>query len=229
MAASLAQPASVNAESSGVVPLAQVTRLDDGKTVTVKGNIVGVSSFSAGFRFYSNDATAQVTVMIWDDDWDHVYDNYHLSVGAVLSLTGVVDVYNGQIEIVPKRGRDVQVLKWAARNWRKYDLGMMSGNDHNAVVWVEGRIAEIYPFSMGAKMLVTDATGTQTVTLYDVVARRIPQRDKLRVGETVSVVGRVRARRGSGIEIVPFLPQDIYVLAHKPQQKRDIEVNVAGE
>lgn len=225
----LARPACAYAESSGIVPLARITQADDGKTVTVQGSVVGVANFSAGFRFYLNDTTAQVVVLVWDDDWDHVRDNYHLNVGAVLSVTGVVDVYYGQIEIVPRRGRDVQVVKWAARNWRKYDLGILSGNDHNAVVWVEGRIVEITPFSLGAKMLVSDATGTQSVTLYDVVARRIPQKDKLRVGQSVSIVGRVRARRGFGIEIVPALPQDVYVLANEPQDKRDIEVRAAGE
>lgn len=215
--ASLAQPIVAQAEAqpvtSGVVPLAQITPADDGRTVTVQGTVVGAANFSTGFRFYLNDTTAQVVVLVWDDDWDHVRDNYHLNVGSVVSVTGIVDVYFGQIEVVPRHGSDVHVMKWARYDWRKYDLGALTGNDHNAIVRVEGRIVDIQPFSLGAILLVADATGTQVVTLYDVVASRIPQQEKLRIGQQVSIVGRVRARRRIGIDIVPALPQDVFVAA----------------
>lgn len=213
MCVGLVNPAPVKAGLSTVVPLAQVTPADSGRTVIVQGTVVGAANFSSGFRFYLNDATAQVVVLVWDDVWDHVRDNYHLNVGAVMSVTGVVNVYNGQIEVVPDRGSDVQVVKWARRDWRKYDLGALTGNDHNAIVWVEGRITDIQPFALGTTLRVADATGTQVVTLYDVVARRIPQQEKLRLGQQVSIVGRVHARRQVGIDIVPALPQDVYVLA----------------
>jgi exonuclease VII large subunit len=196
-----------------VTPLAQITAVDKGKQVTVQATVVGTENFSDGFKLTINDATAQAILLIWADDWDYVYSNYHLNVGAVVSTTGKVDVYRNQIEIIPDHGRDVQVVKWAKRDWRKYDLGAINGNDHNAVVWVEGTIADIQSSSDGTYLVVGDATGAQKVRLYDVVARRIPQREKLYVGQSVSVVGRVRARRRVGVEITVALPQDIYVPA----------------
>jgi RecJ-like exonuclease len=175
--------------------------------------VVGTENFSDGFKLTINDATAQAILLIWADDWDYVDNNYHLNVSAVVSTTGEVDVYRNQIEIVPDRGRDVQVVKWAKRDWRKYDLGAINGNDHNAVVWVEGTIADIQSSSdgTGTFVLVRDATGVQKVTLYDVVARRVPRREKLYVGQAVSVVGRVRARRRVGVEIVVALPHDVFI------------------
>jgi RecJ-like exonuclease len=180
--------------------------------VTVQATVVGVANFSKGFKFTLSDGTAQVVLLLWDNDWDHVRDNYHLNTGAVVRATGVVDVYNNQLEVIPDRGADVQVLKWARREARPYDLGALNGNDHNAVVQVQGTIADIQPFADGAMMLITDRTGAQRVRLYDVVARRIPQRTKLWVGQQVSVVGRVWARRRAGIEIIVALPQDVFVL-----------------
>jgi len=214
---SLIQPSYAQAGAQqgtqGVIPLAQISPADEGKTVTVQGAVVGVANFSAGFRFYLNDTTAQVVVVVWDDDWDHVHDNYRMNVGSVVSVTGVVDVYFGQIEVVPARGGNVQVMKSVRHDWRKYDLGALTSNDHNAIVRVEGRITDIQPFAQGATMRVADATGSQLVTLYDVVARRIPQQEKLHIGQQVSIVGRLRARRRIGIDIVPALPQDVYVVA----------------
>jgi aspartyl/asparaginyl-tRNA synthetase len=206
----LARPLNV-APPVAVTPLAQITAADEGKQVTVQAIVVGTENFSDGFKLTINDATAQAILLIWADDWDYVDNNYRLNVGAVVSTTGKVDVYRNQIEIVPDRGRDVQVIKWAKRDWRKYDLGAINGNDHNAVVWVEGTIADIQSSADSTCLLVRDATGVQKVRLYDVVAGRVPHREKLRAGQSVSVVGRVRAKRRVGVEIVVALPQDVYI------------------
>ncbi len=213
MPLSLPSAKAAGAQPPPIVPLAEISPADEGKTLTVEGTVVGTENFASGFKLHINDASAQVVVLIWESDWDHIYDSYHINVGAVVRVTGKVDVYRGQIEIVPKWGSDLKVLKWAKRNWRKYALGGMNGNDHNAVVWVEGWIADITPASDGAYLLIYDQTGAQKVHLYDVVARRIPRREQLWIGQRVSIVGRVRARRRVGIEIVPALPHDVYVAA----------------
>lgn len=201
------------AQPPPVVPLGDISPADQGKTLTVEGEVVGTENFASGFRLHINDGTAQAIALIWANDWDHIYNSYHINVGAVVRVTGKVDVYRGQIEIVPKWGSDVKVVKWARRNWRKYALGGMNGNDHNAVVWVEGWVADITPAADGAYLLIYDETGAQKVHLYDVVARRIPRQEQLWVGQRVSIVGRVRARRRIGIEIVPALPHDVYIVA----------------
>jgi hypothetical protein len=196
-----------------VIPMARISPEDQGKTVTVEGTVVGTQNFTSGFRLYVNDGTAQVQVIIWESDWDHIYSSFHLNVGAVVQVTGEVDVYRDQIELVPVWGSDVRVVKWARRNWRRYDLGALNGNDHNAVVWVQGTIADITPAKdgSGVYLLIYDATGAQRIHLYNVVVQRIPRREQLWIGQQVSVVGRVKARRWVGIEIVPALPHDVYV------------------
>lgn len=214
---SLGPPSVTYAQTPPVVSLEEITADDTGKTVTIEATVVGAENFSSGFKLHVNDSTAQHIVLVWGNDWDRIYNSYRINVGAVIRVTGKVDVYRGQIEIVPARGSDVQVVKWAKRNWRKYALGSMSGNDHNAVVWVEGWIGDITPAEDGAYLLLYDETGAQKVHLYDVVARRIPNRQKLWVGQRVSIVGRVRARRRVGIEIVPALPHDVYVLPETAQ------------
>jgi DNA/RNA endonuclease YhcR with UshA esterase domain len=206
-------PGVTRAEAPPVTPLAQITTHDSGRTVTIEGTVVGTENFSDGFKLHVNDTTAQVVVLIWESDWDHIYDSYHINVGAVVRVTGEVDVYRNQIEIVPNWGSDVKVVKWAKRNWRKYVLGALTGNDHNAVVWVEGKVADVTPSKdgNGVYLLIVNETGAQRVRLYPVVATRVPHREQLWVGQNVSIVGRVKARRRYGLEIVPALPHDVYV------------------
>jgi DNA/RNA endonuclease YhcR with UshA esterase domain len=194
--------------------MGQLTAADEGKQVTVQGTVVGTENFSVGFKLHVNDTTAQLVVTVWDDDWDYVYDSYRINIGAVVRVTGKVNVYRGQLEIMPDWGRQVEVIKPARRDEivkAKSDLGRLTGNDHNALVWVEGVIADIQPFDSGAMLLLQDDTGAQKVRLYDVVAQRIPRKELLWKGQRVSVTGRVRARRRAGIEIVVALPHDVYV------------------
>jgi RecJ-like exonuclease len=213
----IASPARAVPPVVKVTPLGQLTIADQGKWVTVQGTVLETANFSAGFKLRVSDETGQSTVTIWADDWDHVRDNYHVNVGAVLRVSGEVNVYRQELEIVPRWGSDVEVVKWARRAWRKYELGRLNGNDHNAVVWVEGQVADIQPFADGAYLLIEDGTGAQKVKLYDVVARRIPQQKLLWVGQRVSVVGRVRAKRRLGLEIVVMLPHDVYVDVRVPR------------
>ncbi|MCL5997930.1 MAG: OB-fold nucleic acid binding domain-containing protein [Chloroflexi bacterium] len=202
----------VRAAAPVVTAIGQITTADEGKQVTVQGTVAETGNFSAGFKLSVRDTTGQITATVWADDWDHVYNSFHLNTGAMIRVTGKVNVYQSQLEIVPDRGADVEVVTWARRDWRKYELGRMNGNDHNAVVWVEGTVADIQPFADGTYLLLWDDTGAQRVKLYDVVARRIPQQELLWVGQRVSVVGRVRAKRRVGLEIVVALPHDVYVL-----------------
>lgn len=219
--AGLALPAPVQAAAPVVVPLGQIAIADQGKTVTVQASVVAAQNFSSGFKLDINDGTGQLTLLVWADDYDHIYNSYRLNVGALVKATGKVNVYNGAIEIVPSRGGDVQVVQPAQPNWRKYDLGAITGNDHNAVVQVEGDIADITPSGDGAYLLLADNTGAQKVKIYDVVARRIPSQSRLAIGQHISLVGRVKARRKTGVEIVVALPHDIRVLGARPAPGTD--------
>ena len=207
----LGHPPAARGDTETVTPIGRITPADEGRAVTVQGEVVSADSFSAGFKLAVNDGTGQLTALIWADDYDRIYNRFRLNVGAVVKVTGKVDVYAGALEIVPGSGRDVEVVRFARRNQRKYELGALTGNDHNAVVWVEGVVSDITPAEGGAYMLISDGTGAQKVKLYTVVASRIPNGSQLWVGQQVSVVGRVKARRRTGIEIVPALPHDVYI------------------
>jgi len=90
------------------VPMGQLTPADKGKLVSVRGKIVEVIKFSSGMKYRLDDGTGKVILLLWQEVFDKVPNRDKLVDGAQVSVTGVVDVYRGEIEIIPKSGTDVR-------------------------------------------------------------------------------------------------------------------------
>jgi len=91
------------------VSLGQLTPADKDKLVSVRGKIVEVINFSSGMKYRLDDGTGQVILLLWQEVFDQAPNRDKLVNGAQVSVTGVVDVYRGEIEIIPRSGADVKV------------------------------------------------------------------------------------------------------------------------
>jgi RecJ-like exonuclease len=177
-----------------------------GKTVAVSGMVIEASNFSAGFKLNLADDTGDISVVLFENVWDGLKAPNEVNVGAVLSVTGKVNEYKDALEIAPASSASVVVISAPAmRDVPTKTLGAVNGNDHNAVVRVNGEVAAVEPFENGVNVLLKDESGTQKLRLYNVVAKRV----KLSAGDAVSVIGRVVASRSRGIVIDVVLPGDI--------------------
>lgn len=181
---------------------------DKGKTVLVEGVVVNVASFSAGFKFTLNDGSGQMVMTLFESDYDKLAKREALNVGAKVRAKGRLDVYLSEIQLAPKAA-DVVVTAGTPPAIQSYALGAINGNDHNALAQVSGEIAGVEKFADGVNLILKDATGVQKITLYTNVAKRIPASVKLTTGSKLSVIGRVKASRASGIRIEVALPFDV--------------------
>lgn len=177
---------------------------DAGRRVQVAGRVTEAGNFSAGFKLALNDGSGQITVVLFESAFDSLPRPADVNVGAALTVTGRLEEFGGGIEVIPSSGNAVQVAAPPTREVRAYKLGAITGNDHNAVVRVDGQVAAVDEFENGLDVLVKDDSGAQVLRLWAVVAERAP----LKVGDAVSVVGRVKASR-KGIVIDVALPSDI--------------------
>ncbi|MCS6847435.1 MAG: hypothetical protein RMN52_06945 [Anaerolineae bacterium] len=180
---------------------------DVGKTVAVQGVVAEASNFSAGFKLRLGDDTGQITVTIFENVFDALVKPEQLNVGATLSVTGEVNTFGGALEITPGSASRIRVVAPPARDVRQYALSQISGNDHNAIVRVIGEVARIEPFDNGSEVLIKDETGAQRLRLYQVVAKRV----KLKVGDKIEAIGRVKASKTGGVAIEVALPSDVQV------------------
>jgi DNA/RNA endonuclease YhcR with UshA esterase domain len=106
------RPTSTLAPTRGVIftPMSQLTPGDKGEFVSVRGKIVAVIPFSKGVKYQLNDTTGQVVLLLWQDVFDQLPDAAGLARNAQVSVTGTIDVFDGEIEVIPKSAADVQVM-----------------------------------------------------------------------------------------------------------------------
>lgn len=180
---------------------------DIDKTVAVRGSVTEALNFSAGFKLKLNDGTGQIAVTLFENVFDGLAKPEQINVGSTLTVTGKVNEFSGDLEIVPSTPNKIVVASPPSRGVQTYTLASITGNDHNAVVQVEGEIASLDKFENGVDALLKDATGAQKVRLWQVVANRVT----VKLGDKVNVIGRVKASRAKGVVIEVALPSDITV------------------
>jgi DNA/RNA endonuclease YhcR with UshA esterase domain len=93
-----------------VVTLGQLTPADKGKLCSARGKITAVIPFSRGMKYRLDDGTGKVILLLWQEVLDKAPDLARLTKGAQVSVTGTVDFFDGDIEIVPRWWTDVQVI-----------------------------------------------------------------------------------------------------------------------
>lgn len=80
--------------------------------VTVTGAVVRVEGAGSGTKIFIADETGEVLIFIWGNTLDRVPQNTALGVtGTQVRVTGVVQLYRSNREIVPVLPYDVVVLE----------------------------------------------------------------------------------------------------------------------
>ncbi|MCI0475388.1 MAG: OB-fold nucleic acid binding domain-containing protein, partial [Anaerolineales bacterium] len=180
--------------------IGSMTQADKDARVVVTGTIARASSFSQGMRFTLDDGTGKITVLIWKDVVDALAIRDDLKQGAQIRVTGKVDVYNDELEVIPARASDVELLAAApAPSVELRAIGSLSSDDLDKVVSVRGTIAEISDFSKGKYVTLQDDSGKIQITVFNDVLQSV--RDKLAIGAIATVRGKVNLFRGK-MEIV---------------------------
>jgi len=200
-----------------LTPIHSITVDRVGEQVTLKGRVVDTASFSQGFQFTLDDGTGQIVLLTWHDVYDDCWDAPKLNLGAVVRVTGEISEYEGQLEIQPHFGGDVNVVQKAVTQTPRRDIGSITGADEGQRVMVKGRVVRTEGLSSAVKVSLADDSGEILVFVWRNVLERIFDNTGLGTpGSLVRVVGAVQVYR-SNLEVVPPLPNDVTVL-EIPQQ-----------
>ena len=191
-----------------VTPTGHLTAAHDGQWVTVRGWIEQATQFASGVKSYVDDGSGPVVVWIPQGIYDKLADGAGWWVGSLVCVTGRVEQYKEEIEIVPLDVQEIVVVDVAAL----LPGPAMPIRELNAQmaerVTIEAGIVSIEPFSEGIKALLDDGSAQITLLLWQDVLDAIPDREHLRVGAVVRVAGNVQEYRGE-LEIVPGMGTDV--------------------
>jgi len=184
-----------------------------GEEVTVVGKVVATASLSQGYKFTLDDGSGQVVLLMWHNVYDDCYAAPKLNIGAEVRATGKVGEYEGELQVEPRFGSQVKVLKAGGAFAPQVAINAL-GNYLGQIVQVTGEIGNVSGASKSVTISIFDETGATKIFIWRTTLDRIPNANPAlgTVGTRVRVVGVVQEYRGS-LEVVPTLPYDVEVLS----------------
>jgi DNA/RNA endonuclease YhcR with UshA esterase domain len=99
----------VAARSPQAASVASLSAADVGRMVRLEGTLSDEIPFSQGVRYHLNDGTGQIVLVLWNRVGEHAPAG--LGPGTIVRLTGEIGEYRGNLEVVPRRGTDIEVVR----------------------------------------------------------------------------------------------------------------------
>jgi DNA/RNA endonuclease YhcR with UshA esterase domain len=196
-------------------PLVQTGQLAGphlGRTVVVEGRIVRATLLSAGCKSVVDDGSGPAVIWMLNAVYGQLIDPAGWNVGGIVRVTGRVNEYKGELEVVPQDLDGIVIVERAALvAGPDIEIGGLSIADQDRRVTVEGMIVAVEPFSAGVKCVLEEAGERVVLLLWQNVFEAIPEKGMLATGAWVRATGWVDEYRGE-LEIVPGLAYDVVVL-----------------
>jgi uncharacterized protein YdeI (BOF family) len=104
----------VEGATAGAAPreIGTLTGDDEGQRVMVEGQVVRVEGLGDAVKSFVRDDTGEIVVFMWRAVLDRVANSAGLGTpGSLVRIVGTVQVYRGNLEIVPTLPVDVTVLE----------------------------------------------------------------------------------------------------------------------
>jgi DNA/RNA endonuclease YhcR with UshA esterase domain len=194
-------------EPEALTPLSAVRV---GAEAKVEGAVAAVESFASGFKFVLNDGSGTLTLVLRDEVYRNVTGVDGLRVGARVRAFGLVEIFNGEMEITPTAAGDIAVLTPGRPAEAMTRLNTIGLTQVGQTLTIAGEITAVIPFSKGTRLMVGGPTGTIVVLLWENVLAYVPESDQLAVGQSVTVTGTTQQFQGA-MEIVPQIGFDVIV------------------
>ncbi len=207
-----------------VTPISAITTEDKGRTLTIEGEIAGSRAFKGGMRYALKDSAGEITLVIFDRMLKQLPQRNALLDGAVVNVTGKIDFYAEEAQIVPAGKGDV-VLVTAAPAPKTAAIGELGSTDVGRTVVVSGTVAEASNFSAGFKVKLNDGSGMIGVVLFENVWDGLKAPNDVNVGAALSVTGKLNEYKDA-LEIAPASAANVAVLV--APALRDVPTRTLG-
>jgi DNA/RNA endonuclease YhcR with UshA esterase domain len=193
--------------ASRVFTITPLNMLSKGKVrswVQVQGKIVALEGIKGGLKATLDDGTAQVPILLWENLYMKLPKPSALDIGARTTISGILEIYEEALEIVPEAYTDIKIEEPAPPPpW--LEVREISTRDVGQVVRLRGVLGQPEGFSAGVKFPLDDGTGTVQVLLWANIFESLSPSPEANM--TVEVIGQVSVYQNR-IEIIPRSPVD---------------------
>ncbi len=183
------------------VAVGELSPADAGRVVVLRGVLGPAEPFSKGVKYPLDDGTGTITLLLWDNVVQEAPSE--LGPGAEVRVAGQVQEYRGMLEVIPRRGSDLEVLGFRSLPTPTLTpIGSITADDQGRVLTVEGVLGEGEVFSKGRRFPLRDESGEIVLLLWQNVLEAFPQAERLAAGIRVRITGRIDVYRDA-LEIIP--------------------------
>lgn len=189
-------------------PISSVDADSIGQTVVVDGRIAEVDYFSRGVRYAVDDGTGRIILLVWQNVMEELASRYELFPGSRVRVVGEIDEYQGELEIIPKRGADVEVLVRGERlSIEERAVGDIAPADEGRIFVIEGRVTRTEANGW-LRVWIGDGRGELLVFIPERSVEYLPE--GIGAGVRLRITGEVDIYQGQ-LEIIPLAGADVKV------------------
>ena len=204
-----ARPTAAPTPAPEIRTIAAITSGDLGATLTIaQAGIAEVGYFSKGVEYTLTDATGRITLLVWQDVMEQISGRHDLFPGSQVRVSGEIDEYQGDLEIVPRQDADVVVLDRGQRlPIEARAVGDITPADEGRVFIVEGKVTRTEGRAW-LRLWLADGTGEILIFVPERVVGYLPP--GLGPGVRLRVTGEVDLYQDQ-LEIIPLAGADVEV------------------
>jgi DNA/RNA endonuclease YhcR with UshA esterase domain len=186
-----------------------ITSGDVGAAFTIaRAGIADVSYFSKGVKYTLTDPTGSITLLLWQDVIEEIPGCYALFPGSQVRVSGEIDEYQGDLEVIPQAGADVVVIARGERPpLEQRAVNAITPSDEGRIFTVEGRVTRIESHGW-LKIWINDGTGELLIFVPERAVEYLLA--GIGGGVRLRVTGEVDIYQGV-LEIIPLAAADVEV------------------
>jgi DNA/RNA endonuclease YhcR with UshA esterase domain len=189
--------------------LGSISGDDIGRTFTItKAGIVDIDYFSKGVKYRLEDGSGSIILLLWQNVLEEIPDRYDLIPGSQLRVTGKVDKFAGDLEIIPRDGIDITLLSRGERlPLEERPASNVTPADEGRIFAVEGTVTRTEG-SDWVKVWLSDGSGEILIFVPERVVPYLPA--GIGNGVRLKVTGVVDIYQNT-VEIIPLAGADVKV------------------
>jgi DNA/RNA endonuclease YhcR with UshA esterase domain len=182
---------------------------DIGRTLTIsRAGITEVDYFSAGVKYMLVDATGSIILLLWQNVLEEIPERYDLVPGSEVEITGSIDEFAGELEIIPGDGAGLNVLSKAERlPIEERPASRVTASDEGRIFTVEGIVYRTENRGW-LKVWLNDGTGEILIFVPERTVPYLPS--GIGNGLGLRVTGAVDIYQNV-LEIIPLAGADVEV------------------
>jgi DNA/RNA endonuclease YhcR with UshA esterase domain len=187
--------------------IGSITQGDRGKSFAIaRAEISEVAYFSKGVKYTLTDGSGKITLLVWQNVMEEVSHRYDLFPGSQVQVTGEIEVYGGDLEIIPRRGAELVVLDRGDRPpIEERAVSDITPSDEGRIFVVSGTVVRTESAGW-LKMWLNNGSGEILIFVPQRTVEYLPQ--GIAAGRQLWVTGEVDIYQGV-IEVIPLAGVDV--------------------